>query len=185
MNEEIFKNVWDAGNYRLGSTALRLVPFITNIIPNGTEINDYGAGTGRADVLLVDKGYKVNMVEFADNAIEKPARELIGKGLTLTIAPLWKLPDDFAITEWGICINVLMTVDPDRLDEIQKEMKRTCRNLIVEAYDWPDMRLGRDMTTIKLDADGWAKEMGKYWSIVEKHQSPENPRRYITICRMA
>ena len=91
---------------------------------------------------MVDKGYSVNMVEFAENAVESAAKNLIGKGLTLTVAPLWKLPDNFPVVDWGICINVLMTVDPERLEEIQKEMRRTCRNLIVEAYDWEDIRLG-------------------------------------------
>jgi SAM-dependent methyltransferase len=183
MNEVIFKEVWEKGNYRLGSTAQRLVPYLSRILPVGAEINDYGCGTGRADVLLLKAGYKINMVDFVDNALEKEARSFIGKGLNYFVAPLWKLPDNFPVVDWGICINVLMTVDPERLEEIQKEMRRTCRNLIVEAYDWEDIRLGRDMTTIKMDADGWAKEMNRYWTSVEKIKSPENPRRYITVCR--
>lgn len=185
MNEKIFREVWDCGNYRLGSTAKRLIPFLTSKIPSGSEINDYGCGTGRADVLLIQAGYRVNMVDFVDNAIEPEARSLIGRNLTYCVAPLWSLPESFPVAEWGICINVLMTVDPIRLGDIQKEMKRTCRNLIVEAYDWSDVRLDRDMTTIKLDAEGWAEEMRKYWPVVEKHQSPEHQRRYITICRAA
>lgn len=185
VNAKIFEAVWERGNYRLGSTAERLIPFITSTIPSGVMINDYGAGTGRADVKLASMGYKVNMIEFAKNAVEKEAMDLIGKGLTLTVAPLWDLPESVPVAEWGICINVLMTVDPTKLNLIQKEMRRTCKNLIVEVYDWPDIRLGMDLTSIKMDADGWANEMKKYWPVVEKYESPEHRRRYITVCRTA
>ena len=43
-----FEKVWDKGNYRLGSTAQRMVPIILANIPEGVTINDYGCGTGRA-----------------------------------------------------------------------------------------------------------------------------------------
>jgi len=183
MNKAIFEAVWERGNYRLGSTALRLLPFIESMIPAGSWINDYGAGTGRADAELFKKGYKINMVEFAENAVEPVAKDLLCDDLTLTIAPLWELPKDFPVAEWGICINVLMTVDPKKLDAIQREMRRTCNNLIVEVYDWPDVRLGMDMTSIKMNGDEWANEMKKYWPVVEKYKSPEHQRRYINVCR--
>jgi hypothetical protein len=182
MNEAIFQAVWQHGNYRLGSTADRLVPFLAERIPPGSVINDYGSGTGRADVKLLDRGYAVNMVDFADVALEEGPRSRICDRLTYTVAPLWSLPADFPVAEWGIAINLLMTVDPSKLDAIQKEMKRTCRNLIVEVYDWPDIRLGIDMTTIKGDAEWWASEMGKYWPCVGSFESTEHKRRYITIC---
>ncbi len=183
MNRAIFDEVWEKGNYRLGSTADRLVPFLLQRIPPGSTINDYGSGTGRAGVKLARAGYRVNMVDISDVALEAEARSAIGDKLTYTVAPLWALPQDFPVADWGICINVLMTVDPERIDEIQREICRTCRNLIVEVYDWPDVRLGRDMTTIKGDSGWWAGEMSKYWPNVESVMSPENVRRYITICR--
>ena len=121
------------------------------------------------------------MVDIADNALEDAARALIGNGITHTIAPLDALPADFPVADWGICINVLMLVDPDRLDAILAEMRRTCRNLIVEVYDMDDVRLGRNWTTIKGDAAWWAAKLSNHWPVVESLESPEHPRRYITI----
>ena len=180
---EIFQEVWEKGDYRRGSTAQRLVSFLRNIIPEGSVINDYGSGTGRADVELLKRGYQINMIDFADNALEDAARALIGRGLTYTVRPLWSLPWDFPVADWGICINVLMTVDPGRLDRILAEIRRTCRNLIVEAYDLDDHRLGRNMTTVKGNAEWWAGKLAEFWPAVESVKSPEHPRRYITICR--
>ena len=180
---ELYNDIWERGDYRRGSTAQRLIPFLLQYIPSGATINDYGSGTGRAEIELLKAGYSINMVDFADGALEEDTRMLISKNLTYTISPLESLPDDFPVADWGICINVLMVVAPEKLDAIMKEMRRTCRNLIIEVYDMPDVRLGQDRTLIKGDAKWWAAQCSKYWQNVESVKSPEHPRRYITICR--
>ena len=186
MNEvsaELYNRIWTHGNYREGSTCQRLLPLLRQYIPEGSVVNDYGSGTGRAEKGLLEFCSRVNMVDFASVALEDDARALIGEKLTYTVASLESLPNDFPEADWGICINVLMTVDPEKLDAILKEIRRTCKNLIIEVYDIPDMRLGRDLTTIKGDAVWWADKMREYWPVVESVKSPEHPRRYITICR--
>lgn len=181
-NSETFNQIWQRGSYRNGSTAQRLVPFLRQYIPEGSVINDYGSGTGRAEVELLKHDYKINMVDFADKALEEPARALIGERLTYTIAPLEALPADFPVADWGICINVLMTVEPAKLAAILEEIKRTCRALVVEVYDWADVRLGQDRTLIKGGPEFWRAELLKYWAGVEFVPSPEHKRRYIFIC---
>lgn len=184
-NRKAFEEVWDKGDYRRGSTAHRLVPLLAGIIPVGSTINDYGSGTGRAEVILTGMGYdRINMVDIAGNALEPEAMALVERGrVTLTICPLERLPADFPVADWGICINVLMLVDPASLDKILSEMRRTCRNIIVEVYDMDDVRLGRNWTTIKGDAAWWKAEVSKYWREAESVKSPEHKRRYITIGR--
>lgn len=178
-----FNDIWTNGHYREGSTCLRLLPFLRKHIPEGSVVNDYGSGTGRAEKGLLEFCSKVNMVDWASVALEAEARELIGPNLTYTVAPLEQLPLDFPVAEWGICINVLMTVAPEKLDAIMSEIRRTCNNLIIEVYDSPDIRLGKDLTLIKGKPEYWAREMRKHWPVVESHPSPEHPRRYITIGR--
>jgi len=178
-----FEKLWQGDGYRQGSSAQRLVSLFTQYIPPKSIINDYGSGTGRAAVDLVRLGHQVNMIEFADNALEDKARNMIGQGLTYTIASLEKLPEGFPVADWGICIGVLLFVEPDKLDAINKEMRRTCRNLIVEVHDMDSMWLGRNWTTIKGDAALWAGELGKHWPVVESVKSPEHRQRYITICK--
>lgn len=192
-----FNEVWEKGEYRRGSTAQRLVPFLNRYIPAGAIINDYGSGTGRAEIELLKAGYSVNMVDFASVALEEETYRLlnaegnykngeyrqVGENLTYTVSDLAKLPDDFPVADWGICINVLMTVDPEKLDKIMSEMRRTCHNLIIEVYDRADVRLGKDLTTVKGNAAFWLTEMTKHWDRVESVPSPEHYGRYITIGR--
>ena len=181
-SKEEFDTLWRLGDYRRGSTCQRLIPFLKEVIPVCT-LNDYGSGTGRAEIPLLEAGYNVNMVDFSDEALEEDARNLIGDRLTYTIAPLDALPSSFPHTVWGICINVLMLVEPRNLDKIMEEMRRTCDNLVIEVYDMIDRRLGKDRTTIKGTSNFWAKEMSKYWPEVEEMKSPEHPRRYIVVGR--
>ena len=70
----IFTDIWNKGQYRLGSTCQRLVPFLRGIIPAGSIVNDYGSGTGRAEKSLLGFCSKINMVDFSDAALEKEAR---------------------------------------------------------------------------------------------------------------
>jgi SAM-dependent methyltransferase len=178
---QAFNEIWKKGDYRRGSTALRHIPFICKYIPPGSTINDYGSGTGRAEIELLKLGYKVNMVDFAGVALEEPTRVLIGKNLTYTVSDLASLPADFPVADWGICMNVLMTVDPEKLDKILSEMRRTCHNLIIEVYERADVRLGKDLTTIKGNAVFWFNKMLKHWPYVQSVESPEHYGRYITI----
>jgi SAM-dependent methyltransferase len=182
---DIYNEIWDKAFYREGSCSKRMIPTMRNYIPDGSTINDYGSGTGRAevDLLALNRGYVINMVDFADVALEKEARAQIGPNLTYTVAPLEALPADFPVADWGICIGVLMVVDPGKLHDILTEIRRTCRNLFVEVYDTPDVRLGVDRTLIKGNAAWWADKLREYWPVVESVKSPEHPRRYITICR--
>lgn len=180
---DTFNEIWTHGHYREGSTCLRLVPWLRQHIPAGSVVNDYGSGTGRAEKGLLEFCSRVNMVDFASTALEEEARALIGERLTYTISPLEALPADFPVADWGICINVLMVVDPGKLDAILAEMRRTCRNLIIEVYDTPDVRLGQNRTLVVGDAAFWAGQMRRHWPAVESHKSPEHPRRYITIGR--
>jgi hypothetical protein len=180
---ELFNRIWTHGRYREGSTCLRLLPWLRQHIPPGSVVNDYGAGTGRAEKGLLEWCAKVNMVDWSEAALEDGTRSLIGERLTYTISPLESLPADFPVADWGICINVLMVVDPGKLDAIMSEMRRTCRNLVIEVYDTPDVRLGEDRTLIKGDAAFWAAEMRKHWPYVESQKSPEHTHRYITIGR--
>jgi hypothetical protein len=184
-NPELYNRIWNEAFYREGSCSKRMIPVMLNYIQDNSVINDYGSGTGRAevDLLSLNKGFKINMVDFAEVALEDDARSLIGPDLTYLVCSLETLPEDFPIADWGICIGVLMIIDPDKLGNVLSEIRRTCRNLFVEVYDAVDVRLGEDRTLIKGDGFWWRDKLGEYWPCVEYVKSPEHASRYIIICR--
>jgi len=184
--KEKFEHVWEAGNYRLGSTGQRLVPLFLEYVTNhhgGVVINDYGCGTGRADVDLHRCGInRINMVDIAENALEPAARAILGNEITFTLASLWELPEDFPFAHWGFCTNVLMTIPPEKIDRALMEIWRTCDNLFMEVYDWADIRLGHDLTATKGSGEWWRERLAAFWATVKPIKSIEDHRRYIFVC---
>ncbi len=184
-----FKTVWAKGDYRRGSTALRMLDFILNTIPYTMSINDYGCGTGRLEVAMMQTRpvQKITMIDITETALENEAMEFISNPITNLSFITADLQDLSQVphADWGICINTLMTVQADKLDKILAEIKRTCKNLIVEMYDLSDKRLGMDLTTVKKNKIEWTEKLAEYWTDVAFQQSKESPHRYIFICKEA
>lgn len=183
-----FEDVWDpngAGQYRLGSPGQRLAPLFVSYVLQGATVNEYGSGTGRPAVAIrkLRPDIGINMIDIARNALEPEASGMIGTHCTFTLASLWGLPERFPVADWGYCIDVLMCVEPSKLDAILAEIRRTCDNLFTQVYDWDDIRLGVNYTTIVKSPEWWLEKFREYWPTVERVQSKEHQRRYIFICR--
>lgn len=185
--QERFKMIWETkeATYRQGSAGQRYASMFLRYVPEGSAINEYGSGTGRAvvEIKRLRPDVKINMIDLADNALEDKAQSLIGDGVTFTLADLATLPESIPVADWGYCVGVLMLVDPEHLQAILKEIRRTCRNLFVEVYNWSDIRLSIELTTIKKDWPEWADMLREHWPSVEYVKSPEHPQRFVFICR--
>jgi len=185
--QEKFERVWDPegeGRYRHGSPGQRLAPRFAPYAPAGAIVNEYGSGTGRAVVALhkLRPDLKINMIDIAANALEQQATDLLSADITFRLGCLWDLPPDFPRADWGYCIDVLMCVPPEKLSTILPGIRRTCRNLFLQVYDWEDCRLGINYTTITEGPDWWEGQLAAVWPSVERLKSEEHARRYIFIC---
>ena len=178
-HQKKFVEVWDKGEYRRGSTAQRLVQRLMGWIPESASINDYGCGTGRAEVEIhkLRPTQKITMIDITQTAVEDEAK--IYPFIEADLCDLSEVPE----ADWGMCINVLMTVQADKLDLILFNIKNTCKNLIVEVYDWQDVRLGKELTTIIMTKEQWGAKLKEYWPVVEYEQDHGNARRFIYICK--
>lgn len=187
-HKEKYEKVWQFGDYRLGSTALRMIDLILSVIPDGVTINDYGSGTGRLEVAIYQTRpfSNINMIDIAESAREEEVCAILAlpdSPLKFYLADLQDL-SEIPHADWGLCINTLMVVQPENLDTILKEIRRTCDNLIMEAYDFDDaIRLGMQLTTVKKNGMEWMETLKAYWNNVEFIQSPESKQRYIYVCR--
>lgn len=181
--QERFEKVWDGPDYRQGSPGLRLVKRFIIYLDPGCTVNDYGSGTGRAAVALLEAGFKVNMIDFAPNALEDEAKSLLGKDLTFTLGSLWEIPKDFPTASWGFCMEVLQTLPYDKLLPVLRNIKATCDNLFIQVASWPDTWNGVKVNQIIEDSDWWETEIKKVWEDVEQIPSLETSRRFLFVCR--
>jgi len=185
---ERFEKIWAEGNYRMGSPGQRLIKYFIQHCQSGQTVNEYGSGTGRAavELLRVRPGTVVHMVDIAPGAMEPECRAAVDDphgSLTYITAPIWNLPKRFPHADWGMCVEVLCFLPPEKLDDALGEIRRTCDNLFMTVYDRPDVRCGIDLTTIKMDGEGWGKKLRETWRHVEEYPHPEQARRYLFVCR--
>ncbi len=179
-----FDLIWDGDVYRQGSMEKRMVPFILEWIQPGMMVNDYCCGTGRAVSDYVKAGInQINLVDISAIALEPETRALInGNGITFTQASIWDLPADFPRTPWGLCIDALMCLPPERLDDSLTAIRRTCDNLIVEVYDWDYVKFNTNYTATVGSEKFWRKKLLQYFPDVERYPS-EADRRYVFVCK--
>jgi|ADurb_Leu_03_Slu_FD_contig_101_44878_length_1365_multi_2_in_0_out_0_3 SAM-dependent methyltransferase len=183
--QAVFIDIWDRGNYRLGSPGERIVPMFVPLIPPSCVVNDYGSGTGRAALLLRRLGHPVNMVDIAPNALEEPARAALGPDFTFTLASVWDLPEDFPVAPWGFSAEMLMTIPPAKLEQTIKNIRRTCKNFFCQVYNRIDVRVGHHANLIHEGPQWWHELLEAYWPHVERIESREISLRYIYACRAA
>ena len=180
---QVFIDIWDRGNYRLGSPGERIVPLFADRLPSSCAVNDYGSGTGRAAVLLRRLGHPVNMVDIAPNALEDPARELLGPGFTFTLASVWDLPKSFPVAPWGFSAEMLMTIPPAKIELTLENIRRTCENFFCQVYNRIDVRVGHHGNLIQEGPEWWQALLEAYWPDVTRIESREISLRYIFSCQ--
>ncbi len=124
------------------------------------------------------------MVDIADNALEDEAKALVygmENRVTFIESILWDLPIDFPIADWGYCVDV-SCASPRPPGRHPQNIRVTCRALFTQVYDWADMRLGINYTTIMEGPEERLWKIKQFWPKVERVISTEHKRRYIYIC---
>lgn len=181
----VVEDIWEKCDYRRGSAGERYADRFLDYVPHGATVNDYGSGTGRGTVAIkkLRPDVTVNMVDIARNALEYETMELMGHGVTFTFSDLSRLPEDFPVSDWGYCVGVMMLLEGEALDNAMLEMRRTCRNLFMEVYDYPDWRLGEDRTKTKQPASWWREKLSELWEQVTYLENFDVPGRYVFVCR--
>lgn len=185
----VFAEIWDHGKYRMGSPGLRLVPRFLEYVepaPASISINDYGSGTGRAAAELMRRGYCVHAVEIAPNAMEPEACELFANqrnGSTFRLGDLVTGNFEIPYSEWGFCMEVLMCIPDEQVEDAVRNIRKSCKNLFVQVYDREDIRCGHVTNSTRWRAPGWLELLARYWPNVEQIPSHEIDLRYIFVCR--
>jgi hypothetical protein len=158
-----------------------MVPFCLGWI--GKEINVYCVGTGRAIPEYVKAGVReISMMDISGICLEPAARALLNDKITFTQVSLWDLPADFPRRPWGLCIDALMCLPPERIDDSLAAIHRTADNLIVEVYDWDYVQFNTNYTWTVGSDKWWQEKLRRHYPDVQRYPS-EAERRYVYVCK--
>ena len=121
-----YEKIWQNKNYRTIAPGEGCVlSFIRTVRPKrGSEIYDYGTGTGRGATFLHLRGYDVYPLDIAHNCLDEESREFVGD--KLQIVNLFDLPEDMPKKDYGFCTDVMEHIPPEKVDTVLENIKRTC-----------------------------------------------------------
>lgn len=124
---EKYTKIWTHDKYRQSSPAQRVInEFMAKMTPALDErIYDYGCGTGRASLMLRNKGYMVTMVDIAANCLDPEVKQNLLPGfLDFKEACLWEMELEPAPIFFSA--DVMEHIPPDKVDEVLKRIAKQC-----------------------------------------------------------
>lgn len=120
--QQKYQKMWEHEEYRGVAPGEGTAPiFLSHARPKqGSEIIDFGTGTGRGALMLaLMGGMKVHMLDFADNCLDQDVKDALitqPQSLSFTQHDLTKPVDIRA--EYGYCTDMLEHIPPEDVDKV-------------------------------------------------------------------
>lgn len=136
-----YARMWAKEEYRKDAPGEALVPvFVQRAMPRwGASVIDFGCGTGRPGMALLQAGMRVTMLDFAGNCLDDAVRAALCDDLRFT---KHDLEDPIPLAaEFGFCADVMEHVPTDKVDVVFANILRAAKNCFF-AIATVDDRLG-------------------------------------------
>lgn len=170
---EKYRRIWSMPLYRRhspGETALGMLKDALQL-PPGARVIDFGCGCGRASARLVEDGYDVTAIDFADNCLDDEAREKIGGRFVL--ANLWDgvALGNIASSDYAICNDVMEHIPTEKVDAVLANIGKLAKKAAFTICFEPDVHGKHINETLHLTvrtADWWTKKLGEHFGTVRQ-----------------
>lgn len=131
-----YERMWQFSEYRTiapgeGVAAM----FLAQARPKaGSEVIDFGAGTGRGALMLaLMGGLKVRMLDFAENCLDEDVRAALttqSHALSFTLHDLNRPVKDSA--QYGFCTDVMEHIPPQDVDRVLRNILRAAQHVFFQ-----------------------------------------------------
>lgn len=168
QEREKYNKAWNHDAYRKFSPGEQMtMMFLIMMQPSPRKtLVDFGAGTGRPAKRLNDMGFKVQMVDIADNCLDPDVKEELGD--KLTIANLWK--DELPSGDYGFCTDVMEHIPTEHVDAVIENIMKHCKECffnICLREDHFGEELGEHLHLTVKPFTWWKEKLSKYGELVE------------------
>lgn len=136
------------------------IPLFLSLKPERGTLVDFGCGTGRATMKLIQEGFDAKGVDLASNAVDQP--------IPFEQVCLWEKPFE---ADWAFSCDVLEHIPPEHVEQVIDNMQT--ENCFLRVHLHED-RFGKKINeklhlTIK-PHEWWLDQFSKRWNIVH-HES--------------
>ena len=173
-----YEKMWGNEPYRANSPGYNSVADFLACIKSrkssSDSLIDFGCGTGVVSIPFLEEGFKVSLVDIADNCLNDNIHALtflFPELITFFLAPLWELPSSLEKSDWIYCMDVLEHLPPERVDKALSEMaKKTKKGGALQVF-LQDEGMGKIVgETLHLTIrplDWWLEKISNYWVVEE------------------
>lgn len=173
-----YEKMWSNEPYRTTSPGYNSVAhFLEHIKDRKTPLDslaDFGCGSGVVAIPFLEAGFKVSLVDIAENCLNENIHTLTFLSpelITFTLAPLWELPSFLEKSDWIYCIDVLEHIPPERVEKSLSEMaKRTKKGGALQVFlldEGMGKMIGETLHLTIRPLDWWIDKISYYWNIEE------------------
>jgi hypothetical protein len=130
----LYEDVWSLPGYKLYSPGLNAIERFERMTgaTAGRSVADFGCGAGVAGLALVERGYRVQLVDHTDAGLSPEAR-----ALPFHERSLWKWPSCYV--DYGFCVDVLEHIPTELTSLTIYHMTCATKVLYLEVSTVPDM----------------------------------------------
>lgn len=122
-----YEQLWQINQYRKYSPGEEAIPVFRQLARKKGTLLDIGCGTGRAGNKLNELGWKVTLLDFADNAPEVD--------LPFLNKSLFDIEGEY---EYGYCCDVMEHLSPRRVNKALKTITSHVKNAFFSIHFGPD-----------------------------------------------
>ena len=121
---EKYTKAWNLNDYRNYAPGEQFtMPFLLSVKPKKDHtIIDFGTGTGRSALFFHQAGFKVKMVDIAENCLDKEVAEELSDNLT--VACLWD--ENIPFGDVGYCTDVMEHIPTEKVDAVIQNIMAHC-----------------------------------------------------------
>lgn len=167
--EAIWKSVPE---YRVYSPSDRWIPvflsFFYDQFRHGDTVLDFGCGSGRSALPLLNAGLKVHLIDITEEALD-PVTLLLWRSSSVrfTESCLWDLSGNLKPAEWILCFDVLEHIPEKRLESvlsgISSRMQKGGLLSISLVEDEFGKKINQKLHLTIQSADWWKKKLSQFF----------------------
>lgn len=175
-----YEKAWEIEQYRVESPGVRNLPRFFDKFNPGTSnsVADFGCGTGKASLMIREKGVKVKMVDITETALNPEVKANLQDGYFDFIeASLWEMPEDFEQVDYGYCVDVMEHLPEEKVDAVLDMIQAKCKEGVYFAIAlYQDSHfanlVGEYLHLTVKDAQWWFNKLNKRWATVTLDVTP-------------
>lgn len=165
---EKYRRMWALDDYRAVAPGEDCVDvFLAQVKPDG-EILDFGCGTGRASLKLINAGHKVTALDFADNCRDEAA-----KGIPFIVHDLMNEVPRKA--PFGFCTDVMEHIPTDCVEIVLKNILTAANTVFFQistVHDVMGAHIGHPLHLTVRPHSWWKKTLEQFGTVTWEEVGP-------------